>query len=209
MAGRASEGVARPVAGKVGKYNYKSDWAKDYVPRTIYFYYATPKKVGALATDYDVRVYIWVNPDNDAIEPGPELDGLIVDLVRNARVNGSSPRPIGFAFDDVPWWRRSYLVVALESDEFVSTEAVEISRDDGHPNHCFFDGGDKKMTIDGKEISLMWTVNYMKKKSGKDLERGKIQKFDLRFNPKGPNFHRRRRDEPDHGTNMGPPIGPP
>jgi hypothetical protein len=53
----------------------------------------------------------------------------------------------------------------------------------------------------------------MKNKSGDDIPPGKSHKFSLRFHSKSGGEKggksRRRRDEGDSGTNMGPPVPPP
>lgn len=195
---------AMALTGLVGKYNSPSNFAHQ-VPHTIYFYYAAPTGGGS---GYDVRAYIWC--EDNKILPAA-LPGHIARLTSNARQNGSNPKPIGKSLNDVPWWRISYLVVALEDPTgFDADNAVEITRDDGsangHPNHCFFDGGDGSITVPGEaDIQAMWTVNYMKNKSGKDIPKGKVHKFIFRFNPaRGRPFY------PDSGgTNMGPPVPPP
>lgn len=194
-------------AGKTGKYNHDSgDWKTQYVPHAMYFYYRKGD---------DLRVYLWVTPEGEPITPA-KRDQLIVDLTKNARLGGSNPRPIGWKFGDVPWWKRSYLVAAVDTQghKFPPNEAVIIDRDDSgpdHPNHCFFDGWDGEVAIpvaDGGPIQVMWTVNYMKNKSGKDTPPGKIHDFKFYFQ-RARRAIRRRDDEEDHGTNMGPPIGPP
>jgi len=193
-------------SGKTGDYDDRSgDWKDKYTPHAIYFYYRK---------DDDLRVYLWVNPRDEAITL-EVLRAHIIHLTQNARNNGNDPRPIGWKFDDVPWWRRSYLVVAVDTTgfKFPPGKAVIIDRDDSgpnSPNHCFFDGWDGEIDIpvaDGGPIQVMWTVNYMKNKSGDDIPSGKIHDFKLYFQKADHPI--RRRDEGDHGTNMGPPVGPP
>lgn len=202
---RAGPRMAMTRAEKNGDYDdYSGDWKDDYIPHAIYFYYRTPK---------ELRVYLWVTPEGQPIHP-EDLDRLIINLTKNARDKGSDPRPIGWAFKDVPWWKRSYLVVALDipNTKFDPGKAIEIVRDDGsamgYPNHCFFDGGDGAINIPGQDpIQVMWTVNYMKNKSGKDIPPGKIHKFKLAFNTVQRSI--RRRNPGDSGTNLGPPVPPP
>jgi hypothetical protein len=192
-------------AGKTGDYNHSSDWANEYIPETIYYYYVT--SVGA---GYKATVYFW---DEMAPIPMTSLEGHIIRPTRNARsANNTNPRPIGRGFGRIPWWRRSYLVIVLEDGNgFEPGQAVQIRRKDGspngHPNHCFFDGGDGKITLPAPELPIyaLWTVNYMKSKSGKDIPEGKSHRFAFKFfgNERGLLYPE------DSGTNMGPPVPPP
>jgi hypothetical protein len=194
------------MARKTGKYNEPSPWANE-IPYTIYFYYAKARRG---IPGYDTTAYIWV--EDTEILPAM-LPSRIARLTSNARkTDPIDPRPIGRAIKDVPWWKISYLVVAVEGgDGFEPKKAVEIIRhDDGndYSNHCFFDGGDGKIPVqDEDDIWALWTVNHMKNRSGQDIPEDKIHKFSLRFRPKGRRLARPQNE--DHGTNMGPPIGPP
>jgi hypothetical protein len=190
--------------GKEGYYHEPSDWAQEF-PHTIYFYYAEPVGAGK----YAVRAYLWVNPDNDPIRPGLELDGLIKRLTSNARDNVNGPGPIGSGFT-VPWWRISYFVIALDdTDGFEHDQAIGISHIDGsyaRPNHTFFDGWDGAMEdTKNRPIAVAYTVNHMKTRYGENLGNGEIHRFKLKFKPKGRPFV----DDGDSGTNMGPPVPPP
>jgi hypothetical protein len=198
---------AQPIvpAGKKGKYNSLSgEWKRDITPYSIYFYYVTRKSgpVVPPASPYNVEVYFYTQ--STKIED-TTLDAHIETLTKNARGSKKNPPPIGFAFNDVPWWRISYLVVASDAEPFPSGEAVHIERDDGDYNHSFFDGKDYELPImDQNPISVMWTVNYMRGKSGNPIKPGKTHKFRFRFN------HQLSREYPDDsGTNMGPPVPPP
>jgi hypothetical protein len=212
---RSSPRLALTHAMRTGDYDDSShDWKDHYTPHTIYFYYRTLS---------ELRVYRRITPDPIS---RAALDGHIIELTKNARAGGSNPLPIGWAFKDVPWQKRSYLVVAVDIPNVVFDpgNAVTITRDDGsphgHPNHSFFDGWDGAIEIPTKPpepsqepIQVMWTVNYMKSKSGKDIPAGRTHKFDLDFHSKGgkniKDGRRRRSDDGDSGTNMGPPVPPP
>jgi hypothetical protein len=194
------------TGGKEGKYYDRSDWQNE-VPRAIYFYYAVPK--ADAAGGFDVTAYIWVNPDDKPIGMGSDLTKLIGDLAKNARGKNDDPRPIGKGFT-VPWWKKSYFVVALEDpDGFKHDQALGFRHiDAGHEreNHTFFDGWAGTMKdADGKDIAVAWTINYMKTRHGENLEVGEVHKFKLSFASNSG----RLVDEGDNGTNMGPPIGPP
>jgi hypothetical protein len=195
---------AAALTGLVGKYNSPSPWANIH-PYTIYFYYAAPAASGS---GFDVSTYMWC--ENAPILPG-DLPRHIAHLTSNARSGGSYPPRIGGEMGDVPWARVSYLVAVQEGAAgFDAGDAVEIWRDDGstngHPNHCFFDGGDGVIPVAGQaNIAALWTVNYMRNKSGKKIPKGKLHNFKFRFNPR-----RGRPLYPDSGgTNMGPPVPPP
>jgi hypothetical protein len=190
--------------GKEGYYYEPSDWA-DEIPRTIYFYYAKPAGAGK----YIVRAYMWVNPDDDPILPGDDLNEQIRELTKNARKNGDNPRPIGRGFS-VPWWKKSYFVVALDqANGFEPKQAIEFLHIDGshqRANHTFFDGGDGTVEIPGeRSVAAAWAVNHMKTRHGEDLDEGEVHRFRLSFRPKG----RPIVDDGDSGTNMGPPVPPP
>ena len=196
------------AGGKEGKYCHDSDWRHDAAketPYTIYFYWVTPKE--GVPDAYNVVAYMWVN--DKMITTGTVLEELIKKLAANARDGLYDPRPIGSGFT-VPWWRKSYFVLALPyADGFEPDNAFDIVHEDaGHdrPNHTFFDGREVSMK-DAKDrpFSVAWTVNYMKTRHGEDLLPGEIHRFRLGFKAKG----RPLVEGPDHGTNMGPPIGPP
>jgi hypothetical protein len=197
---------AKAIIGKAGKYNQKTDWATKYVPQSIYFYYINPRTTPPTRAIYFV----------DLMAKITDIRPHIISLTKNARItnlDAQNPRPIGldtpgYRPQVVPWWRRSYLVVVLDDGKgFYPGEAVEITRYNGHPNHCFFDGGDG--TIDPGDgaplIYAMWTVNYMKNEYGDDIPKGKVHRFRFRF--KG--IREQMRYPEDSGTNMGPPVPPP
>jgi len=201
---------AKVITGKIGKYNQTTDWATQYIPQSIYFYYINP------GTTPPTRAIYFV----DLMAKITDIRPHIVTLTRNARntdVNTQNPRPIGLDTPDyppqvVPWWRRSYLVVVLDDGKgFYKGDAVEITRKDGsvngHPNHCFFDGGDEEIVLPAPELPIyaMWTVNYMKRKSGRDIRPGQVHNFRFSFRGKD----QRILQPEDSGTNMGPPVPPP
>ena len=200
------------VTGRTGAYNATSDLKDVYVPHTIYFYYVT-SRTGTTGTEYDEAILYVLEKSNPI--PVNTLDTEIIALTRKAR-NGhpTHPERSGKGFGRDPWRRRSYLVVVLDDDagdnRFKPGNAVEIARKKGsrrHKNHCFFNGGEGEIDVDGKPIGYLWTVNYMKAKAGKDVPAGKHHVFSFKFNPTKRRLH--DGDEEDHGTNMGPPIGPP
>jgi hypothetical protein len=194
-------------SGKRGKYNSATDDLRTAViPRTIYFYY-----VEAAGDDgFNCRAYMWDNPDNDPIHQGQELKRILRKLVSNARNNGIDPRPLGSGFDAIPWSRKSYLAIALDDEDgFEPGDALAITRVTSTvsiENHCFFDGDDAVIyDEDGNPASVMWTVNYMIDEDGNDLSAQTLNRFAIEFKGKDKDPH----DGGDHGTNMGPPIGPP
>jgi hypothetical protein len=198
------------VGPRTGRYNSISDLKDVYVPHTIYFYYFRVK-----AGKYEKPVF-FVREELAAITQESLKKIHIPELTRNARkAKPDKPPSKGTGFGEA-WTRRSYLVVALDDDDpdngFDEHDAVDIVRkDDGrrYRNHCFFDGGEAKLEMLATErpIWAAWTVNYMKNRSGKDVPAGKSHTFGFKFKPKKkPPV---ADDSEDHGTNMGPPIGPP
>lgn len=204
---------AELVARRTGRYNSPSDLKHIYVPHTIYFYYVkVTRRAGMIAYDKAV-LFIW--EEDEAISPTDLKGKHIPELTKNARkTRPDKPMPSSIGFGREPWRRRSYLVVALDHGNaadggFETDDAAIIERLAGtkeYKNHCFFDGGEEKIAVRQQDpIWVMWTVNYMKNRSGKDIPEGKTHKFRFKFKPKG----RPIVETPDHGTNMGPPIGPP
>lgn len=197
--------AAMSSRGAQGRYKDPSPW-KVPNPYCIYFYYA--KKIGR--GKYDVRVY--VSSSNSEISM-TRLKTKIESLTRNARRNGNNPSASGWSFNDIEWRRYSWLVIAMDNNNFENGDAVDIQWIDDTmtkpkygPNHCFFDGGDGVMQIStGDPISVLWMKNHMRNQAGDVLVKGDQQKFKFKFNPS-----RRIRDYPDEsGTNTGPVIGPP
>ena len=200
-------------APRTGKYNSPSDLKPIYVPHTIYYYYVKATAVGGVP-QYDEAI-LYVVEKNVPI-PEASLDAEIIALTKNARGTQDNPKPKDRGFGRLPWQRRSYLIVALDDYDvgngFEIDNAVEITRKDGsnkrYPNHCFFDGGEREIQVQDEDpIRVMWTVNYMKNKTGKDIPERKFHTFSFKFNPKGVPFAEVLAE--DNGTNMGPPVGPP
>lgn len=212
MTDRPAEGgkkSKRLVRSKSGPYSDSSgEWKTDpeNLPHSVYFYY--------VHSDKSVRAYFWANPPGHPIplgvEPGTELNKLIFALTENAQKSQpDNPRPVGWKFSDVPWVKKSHIVIVLEDDEFVDW-VVDIKRKKGndvYENHCFFDGGAGELSDgQGNTVQALWVVNYMKNLSGEDIPKGKSHDFKWKFRTKK---GRPPIIEDGNGTNMGPPVPPP
>ena len=190
------------TTGKTGKFKDPAQPLGPCWPHTIYFYYVAP---GSTPGD-PLQVYVISKPESDPIDTKAKLIEEIEMLTRNARSNAFPPA--AFSFAQMPWWRRSYFVIALDEpiDKFDPEDAITISRDGTHPNHTFFNGWVEDLTIDGREVNVLACTNYMVKKNGKAIEAGNSHVFKLAFKIGLLPFIR---DDDDSGTNMGPPVPPP
>jgi hypothetical protein len=191
-----------------GDYDDQSPY-KDYPPECIYFYY-----VSTVGSKQRIEAY--------RLEPGkpiPEgdLDDYVIDLVNNARGTNNKPSPIGLGLNAMKWRRISWIVIALDDGRvFPHGTAVRIRHlrsGFGHPNHCFFRGGDKLLGIPrGNPVSMMWTLNTMRDRKGNLLGKDVEEQFEFKFpflDPLLATVLTLFAFTDESPINMGPPIGPP
>lgn len=168
----------------------------------IYFYYLTEDP----DPRYNLRVFVI---DRERYIPPQEMQREIETIVADIR-NGNLT-PCGWAFGDVKWRRKSYIVVVFDdpNGKLSRGNAVEFLHNVGGDDHPFRDGDDIQQfgTITG-----FYCFNHMKQQgTNHDLPPGKSECYKVTA------IHEHRlggavtsiRGHNDTGTNMGPPIPPP
>jgi hypothetical protein len=193
---------------KTGDYDDDNPYY-DYPPECIYFYHVTRDESKQRIEAYRLEAGKQI--------PADELDGYVIDLVKNARGANNAPSPIGLGLKAMKWRRISWIVIALDDGRvFPHGKAVRIRHlrsGFGHPNHCFFGGGDKPLDIPGCDpVSMMWTLNTMRDRKGNLLNKDVEETFEFKFpfvDPLLATFLTLFSYDDENPINMGPPIGPP
>lgn len=195
------------------------------IPWCAYFYY-----VGRVATDGTVRpaaVYQYISHQGP-IERS-QLRQLVTQLALNARApaDDQNPKPSTAWF---PWRRKSYIIMLVDdpSFSFDQDNAIAITERVSGENYTFFDGVDfNDIALPGpadgpamEYVTAVCFTNHMKRSAaGDDLGDDEEQRFTATFSPPLSSLFVFEtavsltddsvEAEEDHGTNMGPPIGPP
>lgn len=173
-------------------------------PRCVYFHYVTPTRSPLLHHHGYVETYVM---QESAICPGDRLEDLIP--VWAQRVKKRELEPVGWAFGDVRWRRRSYLVVVLNAPglKFASAEALDIA---GGTATKF---GKKTLmnftTADGTAMQSIHCLNHFRKQDGTSLgDRDRDDFYPLRLAftsvPLAVSDPVESFTHDDSGTNMGP-----
>lgn len=194
-------------------------------PWCAYFYY-----VGRLPSGGTVRrvaAYQYVSHQGP-IEQS-QLRDLVTQLALNARAQADDQNPKQ-STEWFAWRRKSYIILLVDdpSFSFDQDNAVAITERESGGNYTFFDGVDfNNIALPGpaggpaqEYVTAVCFINHMKRDAtGEDLRRNEAQRFAATFSPPLPPLFLLEAEQPgadvqieaeeDHGTNMGPPIGPP
>lgn len=180
-------------------------------PHCMYYYY-----LGFRDSKLpDVRHYYHDNGTNP-IEY-LETPTLIEKLTANALRRDGIPPPVGNGFLNLIWRRKSYLAFVMDSEmfQFIRERALHFEeKDNGTPNHSFFDGGDYSFLAPlpgggAKQMTAFYCINHMKSdEAGTDIPDGVSQPFSFSLifsvgNLPGPWTY-----DPG-GINTGPAVAPP
>jgi hypothetical protein len=226
--GEVNHPVRSDRMGKPGQYPKHQK-----VPRCIYFYYVRYIPDVGL----DVRHYFYPGgPHDDRANP-PQgttwrpipntragLEQPLKDLIANARVDGNAFPRVGQDFQNIKWYRKSYIAVFIDDEAWklhrhplTGKDAIVFLTDAargpaGAANYSFFDAEVLDLTVGGRQRPVFVCINHMTTDdAGTDVATSQHFVFEvlLRADFKGVATAPITIILDPDGNNMGPPIGPP